>query len=114
MNKWADYDLNDYGNDASKFAIYPDANTGSNQEFSYLSLGLGGETGEVLEKVKKKIRDGRFDKQEVAKELGDVLWYLSRLSNACGYCLSEIASMNIEKLSSRKERNVLNGNGDNR
>lgn len=108
------YDFDSYQDDIAVFAIYPDADTGSNTELSYLALGLGGETGEVLEKVKKLIRDNKFDKPEVAKELGDVLWYLARTANAIGYKLSDIADMNIRKLSSRQDRGVLQGSGDNR
>lgn len=106
--------INEYQFSIEEFAIYPEANTGSNTELSYLALGLGGESGEVLEKTKKLIRDGKFDKAEVAKELGDVLWYLARYANAIDFQLEDIARMNIEKLSSRKQRNVLTGNGDNR
>jgi NTP pyrophosphatase (non-canonical NTP hydrolase) len=84
------------------------------EELAYLSLGLGGETGEVLEKVKKYIRDGTFNRLDVAKEMGDVLWYLARLANAIGYDLDMIAKLNISKLSDRQKRNVLAGSGDER
>ena len=85
----------------------------------YPALSLTGEAGEVADKVKKVIRDNgtMFDdarKEELAKELGDVLWYVATLSNDIGYPLEEIARMNNEKLSSRKERGVLGGSGDNR
>lgn len=108
------YTFDAYQDDIAQFAIYPEANTGNNTELAYLSLGLGGEAGEVLEKVKKKIRDGKFNEDEVAKELGDVLWYLARLADAIHRPLSSIARLNYDKLSSRKERNVLQGSGDNR
>lgn len=83
------------------------------------ALGLSGETGEVCDKLKKTYRDanGVFNKEkceELAKELGDVLWYLSRLSNCLGFSLSEIAQMNVDKLNSRKARGKLTGSGDNR
>ena len=106
--------LNEYQDKIAQFAIYPDANTGSNTELSYLALGLGGESGEVLEKIKKLIRDDVYEPDEIAKELGDVLWYLSRMCNAIAYPLEQVAQMNINKLTSRKERNVLAGSGDNR
>jgi NTP pyrophosphatase (non-canonical NTP hydrolase) len=106
--------LNDYQERIAEFAIYPEANTGSTTELSYLALGLGGESGEVLEKTKKLIRDGKFDKVEVAKELGDVLWYLARYASAIGVSLNDIAETNVTKLASRKQRNVLTGSGDNR
>jgi len=55
-----------------------------------------------------------FNRHEVAKELGDVLWYLSNLANDIGYNLDEIADINIEKLTSRKNRDKIKGSGDNR
>ena len=85
----------------------------------YPALGLCGEAGEVAEKVKKVLRDndGVFTdeiKLEIAKELGDVLWYISALSDDIGYSLEQIALMNNQKLISRKERGVISGEGDNR
>ncbi len=82
-------------------------------------LGLVDEAGEVAGKLKKLYRDkkGILDddyKKLIAKELGDVLWYLSALSRKLGFSLSEIAEMNLEKLNSRKERGRLHGDGDNR
>ena len=106
--------LSNYQSVIKQFAIYPDAGTGSTQELSYLALGLGGETGEVLEKTKKLIRDFHFNKEEVAKELGDVLWYLAQYASAIGYTLEEIAENNVRKLTDRQSRNVLTGSGDNR
>lgn len=78
------------------------------------SLGLAGEAGEVVDKVKKFYRDGVIDEEAVAKELGDALFYVAALANHLGYDLSDIARMNREKLTDRKERNKLQGNGDNR
>ncbi|MDD3159580.1 MAG: nucleoside triphosphate pyrophosphohydrolase family protein [Candidatus ainarchaeum sp.] len=82
-------------------------------------LGLCDESGEVAGKIKKLYRDrnGILDeeyKKEIAKELGDVLWYLSLLSTKLDFSLEDIAKMNIEKLANRQERNQLKGNGDNR
>lgn len=82
-------------------------------------LGINGESGEVAEKMKKIIRDKHSvvsdkDKQELAKELGDVLWYLAVFANDLGVSLNEIADQNLSKLKSRKERGVLGGSGDNR
>lgn len=78
------------------------------------SLGLAGEAGEVVDKVKKFYRDGVMDAEAVAKELGDALYYVAALANYLGYDLSDIARMNREKLTDRKKRNKLQGNGDNR
>ena len=99
----------DYQKKAVSFAIYP-----ATHKVLYPTLGLCGETGEVAEKVKKQVRDGVFNRHEVAKELGDVLWYLSNLANDIGYNLDEIADINIEKLTSRKNRDKIKGSGDNR
>jgi NTP pyrophosphatase (non-canonical NTP hydrolase) len=97
----------DYQIKARSFAFYKD-------KLTYPALGLCGEAGEVAEKVKKFLRDGTLDDREVAKELGDVLWYLSNLAEDLGYDLMEIATMNIYKLEDRAKRNVLRGSGDNR
>ena len=94
-------------------AIYP--NKGSN--FVYPALGLGGETGEVQEKVKKILRgDTTVDeaKEDLKKEIGDVLWYLTQLSTELGLSLEDIAKENIVKLFDRRSRGVLKGSGDNR
>lgn len=80
----------------------------------YNAYGLAGEAGEYLEKVKKFARDGTFDRVASAKELGDVLWYISQNARDLGYTLEEIAQMNLAKLKGRKERGVLKGSGDNR
>lgn len=85
---------------------------------SYVSNGLG-ETGEVQGKIKKIIRDsGGVITDEHRKmlvgELGDVLWYVSQMASELGVELDDIAAHNIDKLSSRKERGVIGGSGDNR
>tara|TARA_R110002096_G_scaffold104581_1_gene230369 strand:- start:295 stop:606 length:312 start_codon:yes stop_codon:yes gene_type:complete len=99
----------EYQRKAVSFAIYP-----ATHKVLYPTLGLCGEAGEVAEKVKKQIRDGVFHRHEVAKELGDVLWYLANICNDIGYSLEEVADLNLEKLSSRKKRGALKGSGDNR
>jgi NTP pyrophosphatase (non-canonical NTP hydrolase) len=89
------------------------------QELMQQVLGLGDESGEVLAIFKKWIRDNGadinlLDKQNVAKELGDILWYIAVVAHDLGISFDDIATANIEKLRSRKERGVLNGSGDNR
>lgn len=83
------------------------------------ALGIAGEAGEVVDKWKKIVayKDGNYtddDLKELAKEMGDVLWYLAMFANNLGLSLDEIASQNIEKLASRQERGVIKGAGDNR
>lgn len=82
-------------------------------------LGVNGEAGEIAEKIKKIIRDkngelSAEDKTELAKEIGDVLWYLAVLANQLGVSFDKIAEQNIDKLQSRQKRGVLGGSGDNR
>ena len=105
----------EYQEKSRKTALYP--NIGSN--FVYPTLGLAGEAGEVAEKIKKVIRDkeGIIDdttREEIKKELGDVIWYLSQIASELNLSFDEVAQFNIEKLYSRMERGVLKGNGDNR
>jgi len=82
-------------------------------------LGLVGESGEVAEKFKKIVRDkeGKLsgeDKDEIIKELGDILWYVNAVSTLLGSSLSEVADKNLQKVVDRKERGVTKGSGDNR
>jgi NTP pyrophosphatase (non-canonical NTP hydrolase) len=86
---------------------------------SYLALGLGGECGEVLDKIKKNIRDssGKMTeefKQETGKELGDVIWYLVGICKKLGLSLEDVLKQNAEKLESRMKRKKMHGSGDNR
>ncbi|MCU1285909.1 MAG: putative MazG family pyrophosphatase [Acidobacteriales bacterium] len=98
---------------------YPDA--GRNAVFP--ALGLMGEAGELAEKVKKLWRDqGTMSganvcaekRDEVAKEMGDVLWYLNAIASEFGLSLEQVAQMNIDKLRDREARRVIKGEGDNR
>jgi NTP pyrophosphatase (non-canonical NTP hydrolase) len=107
--------LNDYQLAALDTAMYPY----KGYNFTYPALGLAGEAGEVADKLKKVIRDNDGDltkdvRDAVAKELGDVLWYVAVLAYEMNYNLSDIAQMNVDKLASRKERGVITGSGDNR
>lgn len=66
------------------------------------ALGLAGEAGEVCEAVKKGIlHQHGLDHDKLAKELGDVCWYLAALCTKCGFDLGEIMAANIEKLKVR-------------
>jgi NTP pyrophosphatase (non-canonical NTP hydrolase) len=108
-------DFNDYQIKARETAIYPEL--GGN--LWYPTLGLCGEAGEVAEKVKKIYRDDKGiitkDKEEeLAKELGDVLWYVSNVASELGLSLNFIAELNIAKLERRMTSNKLHGEGDNR
>lgn len=83
------------------------------------ALGLTGEAGELADKIKKVYRDkgGVFKQEEreaIAKELGDVLWYLTRLGATLGFSLEEIAVRNMTKLADRAKRGKIGGSGDDR
>jgi NTP pyrophosphatase (non-canonical NTP hydrolase) len=77
---------NEYQAAAKTTAIYPES-----AKLTYPLLGLSGEFGEICEKVKKHIRDGReLDKDDLTKELGDVLWYLSAVSSDFDIKLNDV------------------------
>lgn len=82
-------------------------------------MGIAGEAGEITEKWKKIVayKDGNLsddDLQELAKELGDVVWYVAVLAHSLGLSLGDIMKGNVSKLSDRKTRGVIKGAGDNR
>ena len=104
--------------------------------FAYMMLNLVGEVGEFSSKVAKLIRKGRKQitdnglystidgaayewadnefREELQKEAGDMLWQLAGLCRVMGWELEDVAQGNLDKLASRKERGVIDGNGDNR
>lgn len=104
----------------------------SSNNFCYMMLNLVGEVGEFSSKVAKAIRKRKaivewnhlITEDEVAmtedelddlkKEAGDILWQLSGLCTVMGWKLEDVAQENLAKLSDRKDRNVIAGNGDNR
>lgn len=91
-------------------ALYP-----KDKSVSYLVLGLCSEAGEVADKFKKLIRDGGEIKVDsICKELGDVIWYVTRLADELGLDMEEVINQNVRKLSDRKARGALKGSGDNR
>ena len=106
----------DYTEFCRTTAIYPGALERNTEELVYLSLGLAGEAGEVANKVKKLLRDGKdmYSIDAVRQELGDVMWYLTRLADMLGVTLNEVMRLNTWKLQSRADRGKLKGSGDNR
>lgn len=101
----------------------------------YMLFMLGEEVGELQGKFSKAIRKGwisfdanqikvHFDKCEldeykewldlVKKELGDCLWGIAGVAEVFSWSLEEVAQMNLDKLASRNQRGVIDGNGDNR
>lgn len=91
--------------------------------FSYMMLNLVGEVGEFASKVAKQIRKEEasingnelwttMDTGSLMLEAGDVLWQLAGLCDVFGWSLEQVAQANLDKLASRKERGVIDGNGD--
>lgn len=124
---------NDYQKRAHEFADYPVPKLVSKLtdskgkeiimtetlEYIYPAFEIAEEVGEVVGKYAKAIRDcnGVIDfqrRQEIKKELGDVCWGIAELARLLGFTLEEVLEGNIEKLESRKARNVIHGSGDNR
>lgn len=82
-------------------------------------MGIAGEAGELTDKWKKIVayHDGKITKKdlgELAKEIGDILWYMALFTDRLGLSLDVIAQQNLAKLADRKKRNVIRGQGDNR
>ena len=103
--------FSDYQREASKTA-------GDHMTLTQAGLGLWGETGEVGEMIKKLnrgdvVQDHAWNKA-MAKELGDVLWYLSELAGRVGYSLQQVAVMNLEKLRRRDKMGLIKGSGSDR
>ena len=89
------------------------------KNFIYPTLGLAGEAGEVADVVKKIMRDDGMKvlpekREELRKELGDVLWYVAQVATEFDLDLEDIAQTNLTKLFSRMERGVLGGSGNDR
>ena len=113
--------FNNYQANAGRTAFYPRDLAGDG--LYYTTLGLVGEAGEIANKVKKVMRDnnGNLSKEnkasiadELADELGDVLWYCASLADELGMNLEDIAGNNIIKLADRLKRGKIKGSGDKR
>lgn len=119
--------LNEYQEKAMRTCL-PTSNN-----WSYMFLNLVGEVGEFASKVAKHIRKEKAyidvnhlitecgcssmtneEIEDLQKEAGDALWQLSGLCSVMGWSLEDVAQMNLDKLASRQQRNVIEGNGDNR
>ena len=104
--------------------------------FAYMSYGLVGEVGELMGKIAKHIRkekccisknDLRLNKDALGgvklneseamaliSEIGDCLWFIAGVAESMGWTLEDVGQINLQKLASRKERGVIDGDGDNR
>ena len=102
-------DMDKYQQQAATTAIY-----GQQHAVIYPALGLAAEAGEVANKVKKIMRDGELDREGIADEIGDCLWYIAALCRDLNIDMETVAYDNLEKLHSRQKRGTLRGNGDKR
>ena len=82
-------------------------------------MGLCGESGEAIDIVKKWLAQGHeLDREHLAKELGDIAWYLAEAATALDLDLEDILQANIDKLKKRypygfeTERSVIRNNED--
>lgn len=95
-----------YANDYQKEALR--TASGMNQQYPMVLngvLGLAGESGECVDMLKKHLFQGHpLDKEHMAKELGDVAWYLAVTAHAIGYKLEDVLQMNVDKLRARYPR----------
>lgn len=113
-------ELNDYQKSAGRTAIYPGRHglhDDNDQPIGlvYTVLGLSGEAGELANKVKKIMRDGSLpDREDLIKELGDVLWYVAMVADELHVDLEQAGRYNLAKLADRAARGVLGGSGDDR
>lgn len=108
--------INEYQERAHETADYLGMNNG---DYRYPVMGLAEEAGEVCGKFAKCVRDanGIIDgerKEAIKKELGDVCWFVSEIATILDLKLEDVMQGNLDKLTSRKERGVIHGDGDNR
>lgn len=102
--------FNEYNDFVKGLKVYPEKNA-----IIYPTLGLTGEAGEVAEDVKKWLRgDRELNKEDLILELGDVLFYIAALADDLGYTLEDVAQANVNKLESRRRRDLIKGDGSKR
>jgi NTP pyrophosphatase (non-canonical NTP hydrolase) len=114
--KPGDTDVDKFGEWAASvwFSKDPEDKDMGERDLAIMGLGIAGEAGEVVEKIKKDIRDHFIDKPAILKELGDVVYYAFAIARYYGFKPSDILRANYEKLMSRRERGTERGSGDNR
>ena len=124
VKNYCNMELNEYQEKAMSTCME------SCENFAYMSYGLVGELGELMGKIAKHIRKGNMvlqdnnlkvtdeftkeDAEALLAELGDCQWFIAGLAHVLGQDLEDICQANLDKLASRKERGVIDGNGDTR
>lgn len=114
-----DLSLSDYQITTMTTAIYPEAGESTFAAINYCLVGMAGESGEIMNKWGKIIRDQNSEiteeqAKDMAKEIGDVLWFATRAVDELGFSVEQILHDNLQKLKSRQARGMLQGSGDNR
>ena len=128
----ANLTLNEYQNKAMSTCL-PESDN-----LFYMLANLVGEVGEFASKAGKHMRKGnlhitttqrneegkilhtqawnvsREERQLMLSEIGDILWQTAGLAKVMGVTLEEVAEENLAKLASRKQRNIIDGDGDER
>lgn len=112
-------DLNEYQSKARETAV--------NTTIEHFAFGILEEAGEIASVFKRVWRHdegylepddinglGPVAYDKIEAELGDLLWYVAMLADACDMSLNEVALFNLNKLQRRKARNVIRGSGDER
>lgn len=102
--------------EASVVSEYEDFVAGSAiyKDPTYPVFGLAGETGEVIELVKKAWRKNgvdwleHIDKNRLRDELSDVMWYITRMTMMTGWGLNDLMDYNMQKLTARQEAKKKN------
>lgn len=107
------FDIDAYGDFVDEM-WFPSKGGLTERDFRIMELGLPGEVGEVLELLKKNVRDGNLDRANLKKELGDVIYYWARICTAYGFKPSEVILANVEKIEGRHNRGTLKGSGNDR
>lgn len=105
-----------YYQDAAIETLLPSADN-----LTYLVAGLAAEAGEVAGKYAKYFRDSDKSpaeyfklREDLIKELGDMLWFVAVMADKLDYALEDVAKLNLIKLKSRQQRGTLKGSGDER
>lgn len=112
-------EFSEYQQIAAGTAVYRDAAITDLKRVMYCAMGLGSEAGEVLGAVKRIIRDDKSEitmqrTRQIVDEISDCLWYCAMLAYELEVSLDDIAQHNVEKLRSRFERGVIQGEGGER
>lgn len=89
-------EFNEYQKKANKTLL------GNEQVLTNCALALAGESGQVVNLVKNyTFRGADLDKEQLTKEMGDVLWYLSQVAQWADIPFEEVAQKNIKDLAKR-------------